>query len=117
MTQTDRQRWDQRYRTGAYAERPWPSAYLQQCIPQIAANPVAARALDVACGRGRNSLYLAQQGLADTDRVKRRHIGANREPVDRWRGDDGEVANPGQGELQGPRNRRRSERQNVYVGA
>ena len=64
MTQTDRQRWDQRYRTGAYAERPWPSAYLQQCIPQIAANPVAARALDVACGRGRNSLYLAQQGLA-----------------------------------------------------
>ena len=64
MAQTDRQRWDARYRDGAYEQRVWPSAYLQQCVPLIAPTQLGVRALDIACGRGRNSLYLAQQGFA-----------------------------------------------------
>ena len=64
MAQTDRQRWDARYRDGAYEQRAWPSAYLQQCVPLIAPTQLGVRALDIACGRGRNSLYLAQQGFA-----------------------------------------------------
>lgn len=62
-TAADRQRWDQRYRDGAYAERLWPSAYLQHLVDE-GITPAAGRALDVACGRGRNSLYLASQGFA-----------------------------------------------------
>ena len=58
----DRQRWDARYRAGAYAERYWPSVYLQQ-LQQDGVLPDSGRALDVACGRGRNSLFLASQGL------------------------------------------------------
>ena len=64
MAQTDRQRWDARYREGAYGQRLWPSAYLEQCMPRLTPAQSGARALDVACGRGRNSLYLAQQGFA-----------------------------------------------------
>lgn len=62
-TQADRQRWDQRYREGAYAQRTWPSGYLQHLVDEAIA-PASGRALDVACGRGRNSLYLASQGFA-----------------------------------------------------
>ena len=58
----DRQLWDTRYRAGAYAERHWPSVYLQQ-LQQDGVLPDSGRALDVACGRGRNSLFLASQGL------------------------------------------------------
>lgn len=58
----DRQRWDQRYRQGAYAQRPWPSGYLQQlCGDGTVTGPGSA--LDLACGRGRNSLYLTAQGF------------------------------------------------------
>ena len=49
----DRQRWDLRYREGAYAQRHWPSAYLQQ-LHQGGVIPDDGRALDIACGRGRN---------------------------------------------------------------
>lgn len=59
----DRQRWDARYRAGAYAQRHWPSAYLQQ-LQQDDVIPHSGRALDVACGRGRNSLFLASLGLS-----------------------------------------------------
>jgi SAM-dependent methyltransferase len=60
---TDRQRWDQRYREGTYAARPWPSAYLRQLCDDRLIQPVG-RALDVACGRGRNSLFLSAAGYA-----------------------------------------------------
>ena len=64
MSLSDRQLWDARYRQGAYSERLWPAAYLQQCMPEILARQTPKRALDVACGRGRNSIYAAQQGFA-----------------------------------------------------
>ncbi len=59
MSAADRCRWEARYREGAYAERKQPSAWLTEWA--AAAPP--GRALDVACGRGRNALHLAQLGF------------------------------------------------------
>ena len=58
MSQFDREKWDQRYRKGAYAERTHPSALLTEKIKSI---PLG-RALDLACGAGRNALFLAGLG-------------------------------------------------------
>ena len=61
----DRTRWDARYREGAYSQRPWPSDFLQQNIRVVANNNQQSpgRALDLACGAGRNSIFLAEQGF------------------------------------------------------
>jgi tellurite methyltransferase len=59
MTEADRERWDTRYRDGAYAGRTEPSALLAQWIDRIP----PGRALDVACGAGRNALFLAARGF------------------------------------------------------
>lgn len=64
MSTTDREKWNQRYRTGAYLERTQPSEMLQEWIARIP----PGRALDVACGAGRNALYLASHGF-DVDAV------------------------------------------------
>ncbi len=58
MSDADRRKWDERYRNGAYAERPHPSTLLAQWLPQLP----RGRALDLACGAGRNSVFLAQHG-------------------------------------------------------
>ena len=62
----DRTRWDARYREGAYSQRPWPSDFLQQNIRAVANNSEQSpgRALDLACGAGRNSVFLADYGFA-----------------------------------------------------
>ena len=60
MSEADRRKWDARYRDGAYASRPHPSAFLQECEALL---PRRGRALDLACGAGRNALFLAQRGL------------------------------------------------------
>ncbi len=59
MSAADRGRWEARYREGAYAERKQPSGWLTEWA--AAAPP--GRALDVACGSGRNALHLAQLGF------------------------------------------------------
>lgn len=59
MTQTDRLKWDERYQSGAYGERRYPSVLLQEWIDRIP----CGRALDVACGAGRNALFLAARGF------------------------------------------------------
>ena len=59
MSGTDREKWNERYRDGAYAERAQPSDFLASWVKRI---PLG-RALDVACGAGRNALYLAAQGF------------------------------------------------------
>lgn len=41
-----------------------PAAIVQQAINQHAASLPGKRAIDVACGTGRNAVYLAQQGFA-----------------------------------------------------
>ncbi len=60
MSHEDREKWQHKYRQGAYATRRHPSVYLQQHLPVL--EPPCRRALDLACGAGRNALYLAQHG-------------------------------------------------------
>ena len=62
----DRTRWDARYREGAYSQRPWPSEFLQKNIQALANKngQRPSRALDLACGAGRNSVFLADNGFA-----------------------------------------------------
>jgi tellurite methyltransferase len=59
VTELDREKWNRRYRGGAYKERSHPSAFLEAWIDSIP----AGRAIDIACGAGRNTLYLAQRGF------------------------------------------------------
>lgn len=64
MSESDREKWDARYRQGAYTDRPRPSPLLQEWVNRIP----RGRALDVACGAGRNALFLAAEGF-DVDAV------------------------------------------------
>lgn len=66
MSDTDRLRWDARYREeGAIARAPSPFVVsaLERWGPRP---PEGARALDVAGGSGRHALWLARRGLAVT---------------------------------------------------
>lgn len=60
MSDSERNKWDERYATGAYSARPWPTPLLTEWIDRLP----RGRALDVACGAGRNSLFLAEHGYA-----------------------------------------------------
>jgi tellurite methyltransferase len=60
MTAAERRKWDARYREGAYASRTHPSALLAEWITRLP----CGRALDVACGAGRNALFLAEHAFA-----------------------------------------------------
>lgn len=71
MSQEDREKWDRRYADGAYADRPEPaewlnaqSAALQALWAAEAAEGTCLRALDLACGNGRNARHLAHLGFA-----------------------------------------------------
>ena len=61
MSQADRDRWNARYAGGAYESRRHPSRFLAQNADLL---PTGGCALDVACGAGRNALYLASRGFA-----------------------------------------------------
>ncbi len=72
MSQADRDKWDARYRQGAYESRHHPSALLEQCADLLPAGgslaktgslPRIGKALDLACGRGRNAVFLARRGF------------------------------------------------------
>ena len=58
MSEADRLKWDERYRCGSYGDREHPAALLAEWEPRLP----RGRALDVACGAGRNSLFLAATG-------------------------------------------------------
>lgn len=58
MSDAERDKWNERYRSGAYEGRDHPTALLTQWAPQLP----PGRALDVACGAGRNALFLAAAG-------------------------------------------------------
>ena len=64
MSETDREKWNERYRTGAYVERTHPTQLLADWLGQLP----RGKALDVACGAGRNALYLAASGY-DVDAI------------------------------------------------
>lgn len=55
---TDREKWNERYRSGAYATRTHPTQLLAEWLPRLP----RGRALDVPCGAGRNALFLAEHG-------------------------------------------------------
>lgn len=59
---SDKTRWDVKYAAGEYAQRPHPSAYLQEHRQDLESS-IGRRAADLACGRGRNSWYLASLGF------------------------------------------------------
>lgn len=73
MSDADREKWDGRYAEGAYGERDHPSALLEQWADRI----TPGRALDVACGAGRNALWLAERGF-DVDALDISPVGLAR---------------------------------------
>ena len=58
MSEDDRRKWNQRYAAGAYQARTGASAWLRRWLPSAR----VGRALDVACGLGRNARHLAREG-------------------------------------------------------
>jgi len=69
VSDRDREKWNARYRDGAYAERTHPAELLARWAPQVVAwhrrdeSNRPLRALDVACGAGRNAVWLAVTGF------------------------------------------------------
>ena len=59
MSAAERDKWNARYRDGAYERRTHPTALLAEWVARLP----PGRALDVACGAGRNALYLAANGF------------------------------------------------------
>jgi tellurite methyltransferase len=62
MNQTRQEKWNERYLKGAYGTRTHPSALLTEWLPKLQNSTNRSRAIDIACGTGRNSIYLAQHG-------------------------------------------------------
>lgn len=58
MSVAERQEWERRYGEADYQPRWDPSPLLVEWLPRLP----KGRALDLACGTGRNALYLAGQG-------------------------------------------------------
>ncbi len=58
MSDHEKEKWDRRYAAGEYTPRPQPAPLLEDWIDRIP----RGRALDVACGAGRNALRLAEAG-------------------------------------------------------
>lgn len=59
MSEAERDKWNERYREGCYESREHPTALLADWAPRLS----VGRALDVACGAGRNALFLAAAGF------------------------------------------------------
>jgi SAM-dependent methyltransferase len=71
VSAAERDKWDARYRDGAYRDRRHPTALLETWLPRIPLRGLPSgvrrgRALDVACGAGRNALHLAAHGFSVT---------------------------------------------------
>lgn len=62
MSQSDADKWNQRYRDGAYSTRTHPSAFVEQWLPQLQIESAQPRVIDIGCGAGRNALHLARHG-------------------------------------------------------
>ena len=62
MSEADRRKWQSMYETGRYEARTLPTPLLEQWLPSLP----RGRALDIACGVGRNALRLAEAGYRVT---------------------------------------------------
>jgi SAM-dependent methyltransferase len=60
MAEADRLRWNDRYRAEGYEFA--PAGWLASMCDVLSQHPPGARALDVACGGGRNAVVLAELG-------------------------------------------------------
>lgn len=58
MTEADRDKWERRYAEHSYTARTHPTQLLEEWLPRLP----RGRALDLACGAGRNALHLAVAG-------------------------------------------------------
>jgi tellurite methyltransferase len=64
VSEADRERWNRRYRE-RYAERAYdflPTRWLPEIAEMLVPPFAGARALDLACGPGRNAVWLAERG-------------------------------------------------------
>ena len=61
MTKADQNKWDTLH--AGRREEAKPSVFLQLVFEQFGSVLPPGKALDIACGRGRNSLFLAQRGF------------------------------------------------------
>ena len=64
MSTDDRMRWDPQHLKSLGTEQ--PSAFLREILESDAGMGLGGTALDIACGKGRNAIYLAQRGFAVT---------------------------------------------------
>lgn len=64
MSTEDQIRWDRQHRTSHGAESPSP--FLGEIVECVGWPALGGKALDIACGKGRNAIYLAQRGFAVT---------------------------------------------------
>lgn len=64
MSTDDQIRWDQQHRSSKSEEQ--PSGFLREMVESEAWPALCGKALDIACGKGRNAIYLAQRGFAVT---------------------------------------------------
>lgn len=62
----DRDKWNNRYAGAGFYLGPEPSRFLAENIALIKDLAPGKKALDIACGEGRNSIFLARQGFAVT---------------------------------------------------
>lgn len=73
MSRAERDKWNERYRSGYYESREHPTALLADWAPRLP----KGKALDVACGAGRNALFLAAAGFT-VDAVDISNVGLER---------------------------------------
>jgi len=59
-------KWDQRWREKAATTDRQVDPWLRRIFPIVAKDVAGGRALDLACGAGRNAIFLAEQGLEVT---------------------------------------------------
>jgi tellurite methyltransferase len=62
----DRDKWNDRYAGAGFYLGPDPSRFLAENIALIKDLAPGKKALDIACGEGRNSIFLARHGFAVT---------------------------------------------------
>lgn len=62
----DSRRWDERYRGEEFLLGTNPSQFLAERIEEVKRLCPGRKALDIACGEGRNSIFLARHGFSVT---------------------------------------------------